>query len=108
MSHGLICWNHENCESESPVGESAEDTDLRAMVAGWKMGLTSDGQAHYSCPRCAPLLYNVQEHQPDGWSKAGRFPSVYKRRRVSGHTQLLHELWTGAWEHQPAMEPQHG
>ena len=40
-----------NCDASIDENSAGEE--------GWMMGLTEDGQAHFACPDCAPVLYST-------------------------------------------------
>lgn len=93
IAYGYGCFN---CAACSPNGTTFLDMQIKALVAGWKIGHRA-GQAENACPRCAFSLFDVLELTPDAWWRAGRLPSN-PSRQVDGQAQLQFELQSGAWE----------
>lgn len=57
---GLVCFN---CKEQSPLRASEDEAQTAAAAEGWGMG-HCDGQAHYTCDACSPLLFDVVKLRP--------------------------------------------
>jgi hypothetical protein len=62
--YGMWCYD---CKEGVDVDLIDEDTERahrelenKAKSLGWGMGLMASGQAYYSCPGCAPCLFNFR------------------------------------------------
>jgi hypothetical protein len=53
--YGYTCFN---CNEQSMPCATSAAAHWMAARAGWGMG-HCDGQAHYTCSYCAPLLFDV-------------------------------------------------
>jgi hypothetical protein len=60
MSYGMICYN---CDA-SIEGKNLAEVDEKAIQGKWALGLTSSGQAYYSCPECASGLFGATALHP--------------------------------------------
>lgn len=55
--YGYSCFNRPPCR-ETIEAKTMQEATVKANAAGWKIGLDSNGQAHYGCPSCGPGLFN--------------------------------------------------
>jgi hypothetical protein len=62
--YGMWCYG---CKEDIEVDLIDDDTERaskelenKGRGLGWGMGLVASGQAFYSCPGCAPCLYNFR------------------------------------------------
>lgn len=62
--YGMHCYGcEEGIEVDlvnNDVQHASRELENIGKAAGWGMGLMSSGQAYYSCPGCAPCLYNFR------------------------------------------------
>jgi len=60
--YGMYCYG---CREEIDVdmvnddhARASRELENKAKAKGWGMGLVTSGEAFYSCPGCAPGLFN--------------------------------------------------
>lgn len=60
---GYTCFNFSQCRTECSAPTEIE-AEAKVIAEGWRLGLDSSGQAHYSCAGCAPALFDSHPIYP--------------------------------------------